>query len=79
MIPVPVHRLRASGALLAAFLLIATFPLGVLGAGLVTTVDDDATLIEDPTPNPWSIDVLANDTYPDGATIVSVTQGSIGT
>ncbi len=78
MSPALRDRFRTSAVLLAAFLLIATFPLGVLGAGLVTTVDDDATLIEDPTPDPWSIDVLANDTYPDGATIVTVTQGSIG-
>ena len=60
-------------------MLIGLLPLGVLGAGLVTTVDDDATLIEDPTPSPWPIDVLDNDTFPDGATIIGVTQGAIGT
>lgn len=70
---------QATTAVLVAGLMFGLLPLGVLAAGLVTTVDDDATMIEDPSPNPWPIDVLANDTYPEGATIVSVTQGAIGT
>ena len=37
-----------------------------------------ATLPEDPDPGPWLIDVLGNDDFPAGATVTSVTQGTLG-
>jgi Bacterial Ig domain len=50
----------------------------VVSADSVSAVNDTATLPEDPDPAPWPVDVLSNDTYPPGATITGVTQGSLG-
>ncbi len=44
----------------------------------VTAVDDNPTISEDQLPSPVTIDVLANDTVPVGATITGVTQGTLG-
>ena len=44
----------------------------------VTAVDDATTLPEDLDPGPWTIDVLGNDDFPTGATVTSVTQGTLG-
>ena len=59
----------------------------VVQQGAVAAVDDNVQLPEDPEtypwpspglPNPWPVDVLANDTVPPGSTITVVTQGSLG-
>jgi hypothetical protein len=44
----------------------------------VVAEDDVVELSEDPTPNPWPVSVLGNDTYPPGSRISSVTQGQRG-
>jgi hypothetical protein len=63
-----------------------TFDIYVTGAAVIA-VDDAVELPEDPEtypwpapglPNPWPIDVLANDTVPTSATISAVTQGTHG-
>jgi hypothetical protein len=45
----------------------------------VVTEDDVLGLSEDPSPNPWPVPVLGNDTYPPGSRINWVTQGQLGT
>ena len=55
----------------------ATFDIVVM-PDAVTAVDDVATLPEDPDPGPWLIDVLGSDDFPAGATVTSVTQGTLG-
>ncbi|MFL5710820.1 MAG: Ig-like domain-containing protein [Chloroflexota bacterium] len=54
-----------------------TFDIAVV-ADAVSAVDDVATVPEDPDPGPWEIDVLGNDDFPAGATVSSVTQGTLG-
>ena len=44
----------------------------------VVTGDDVVELAEDPTPNPWPVSALGNDTFPPGSSISSVTQGQRG-
>lgn len=44
----------------------------------VTAADDTTTVPEDPDPGPWLVDVLANDTAPVGATVTTVSQGTLG-
>jgi hypothetical protein len=52
----------------------------------IDAVDDEVQLPEDPDsfpwptplPNPWPVDVLANDSYSLGSTITAVTQGALG-
>ncbi len=44
----------------------------------VVTGDDVVELAEDPTPTPWPVSVLGNDTYPPGSSISSITQGQRG-
>ena len=55
-----------------------TFQLVVM-PDAVTAVDDTPTIAEDQLPSPVTIDVLGNDTFPAGATITGVTQGTLGT
>jgi len=55
-----------------------SFVIDVTWDGM-TLVDDFVTLPEDPTPSPWLMSVLSNDTVPVGSTITAVTQGTIGT
>lgn len=45
----------------------------------VVTENDVISLSEDPSPNPWPVSVLGNDTYPAGSRISHVTQGQRGT
>ena len=54
-----------------------TFQL-VVNADAVTAVNDTETIAEDQLPSPVTMDVLANDTVPAGATITAVTQGTLG-